>query len=614
MLSAISSSSSSGSEALTETLTEGRGGVGNIIMIGEVEELAARVQVAIDAASTRLSTSSSSGISGGVTVESIRAQHAAAAASHRHELILLLAAVEKKSSTRHKSSLLFQRKQVSEHKRRKVLLLLGRRLDARIASVHDSIESIKKKNLCTADSCKLWADFRTALIQGSDEIHAYVFDKAVLSSRKANIYSNLTKMAGDILSSTHARLVKQVVEGAIMQLDRIDAVSDAADSDLSDALQNLLIKSLDHLLNTDYFDHQVCENDQFVAQQQYQEANTTAAIIAMSYNKSSLAANVSALLASDDIKSLFTVATSDSLQEEDVYILCIALASKLLREETKHSEEEFVAHISSSSLLQVGAGDVTEQNTRRTPSSPSSEMKKLVDFALAPRGGRVVPPAAAFSSRASSSALTAPPYVPTLLNSVGLLGGYSSASVVISSSLPPALGDCYAFPGTSGNITILLAAPTVLHRIGLYQKHQQVGKHGVEIEASAARAFSVFGWRSLPTHHHHHNHHVLGGHKHQQQQTWVRLGGSFSMDAQQHGTQQRSSSSGSSAGSEGYFQLFSLKGGEGGGKQEQEEDSSGRGAVQAVTVQFEDNFGSDEFTCVYRVQLLGEPAAAADEK
>ena len=32
--------------------------------------------------------------------------------------------------------------------------------------------------------------------------------------------------------------------------------------------------------------------------------------------------------------------------------------------------------------------------------------------------------------------------------------------------------------------------------------------------------------------------------------------------------------------------------------------------VRAVTFQFEDNFGSEEFTCVYRLQLLGESTIA----
>jgi len=267
-------------------------------------------------------------------------------------------------------------------------------------------------------------------------------------------------------------------------------------------------------------------------------------------NRSPLASTVHEIFQSAAMRPQLRPSTMKLLHRE-IYFrgICISLIKSFVKENKVGSENNLDEIVASASEKTRNAKDF------------------LINFAQAPRGSRVV-----HSSVPSLYYLTSPPYIPNLLTSVGLLDGYGDASVVISSSIPRNRGDCYAFEGPSGNLTIMLPGPTHITRVGVYQKS------GADMDTFAVRVFRVYGWPELP--------HVLTV-KQENEGFSPTFLGEFSIESQFQDTS-----------SPGIFHEFSLH---------KEIDESPLPRLKAVTFQFEENFGGGNFTCVYRVQLLGEP-------
>lgn len=419
-----------------------------------------------------------------------------------------------------------------------------RDLEDRVDQVLNKI-GIVKKDLCTTERCRLWSDFSGALTRARDEIRYTLFDPSDLQPHQYVILKKLSEIVETDMSWARRRATQQHLESALRHLE--PACFSASDADnnanvIFACVQNVLVKCIPEVFNADLF-------------KEIQPNKTT--VTKATFRKTALQLKVSELLMSQTVQQLLHESTPELLCEEDLYVLCLEKIRVLLRGYTAQVAGDLAA------LTQSHRAAVPDAEA--AVGAPVAALSNLIDYALAPRGGRVVA-----GSAKTLHSLTAPPLVPSVLHSVGLLGGYGDASVVISSSLPPALGDCYAFAGASGNVTVLLAAPTAILKIGVYQKNEG------RVETSAARSFRVFGWTHLPPA-------MLSGYDR------VSLG-SHSLGAVLMGDFAMSPAALSP--SPGSFQLFALQG--------------PPAEVRAVTIQF-DNTAQEEFTCVYRVQLLGNP-------
>jgi hypothetical protein len=427
-------------------------------------------------------------------------------------------------------------------------------LDVRIRSMNEKIDTVRK-SLCARDQCKEWGDFRDALSVAATQFNGNDFDGSVVSSYRASAYTSLLEFVESQSSTARANIARRVLEESIAA---VNPKCTTASADPPACLRHVV----DVILDSDLFVFNVDNNDAMVE-------NIAPAVRdgdSAARDRAPLQSRIHELVLSAEFLARVGTATAGSLREGDVYNLSTVLIKKILQQAILQRKEEF--ELLDNAVQTNSGASVSVSGSGSASVATPEKYRHLIDHAIAPRGGRVVT-----ASKKAVHHLTSPPYVPSFLKSVGLLGGYEDPSVVISNSFPPDFGDCYAFPGASGNVTVLLPAPTVILRIGVYQRSEG---EGAAETASAPRSFRVHGWPALPPE-------LAPGKKH----TFGRQIGSFPMGVfTLESLQQR-----------GTFQQFALRG-VGGGEPE---------SVHAVTIEFTGNFGNEEFTCVYRVQLLGDP-------
>ena len=408
-------------------------GVAVLDLIDEVEKTESQLRMSLSNTHPPAVSVSSSHV-GGVSATDVRAYHATTTAHSYQQLRLALAAAQEKSCTT----------KAFDH----VTLVPSGVLSSQINNIYDKIANIRR-NICTADDCKLWSDFRSTLHQVSEEVDATLLNEYDLATHKSSISNNLTKILnGDIV------ILRSVVEKSARQLDpKCRVISEDSTMDMSDCLHAILIYGLDAVLDSAALDQPPKMGSNVHVEREEDGGGCGGG--SSECDKDPLEAKIHTLFLSEEFESLFTVATENSLKEAEIHDICIAMTKKILGMEMNRDKLEVAARI-------LGARSHDHHTTSAT--TTTSEDKYLVDFSRAPQGGRVVS-----AEKKSLYPLTTPPYIPAVLT--GLLGGYGDASIMISSVFPPALGDCYAFTGRSGNVTVLLSRPTVIQKIGVFQKH-----------------------------------------------------------------------------------------------------------------------------------------------
>jgi hypothetical protein len=222
--------------------------------------------------------------------------------------------------------------------------------------------------------------------------------------------------------------------------------------------------------------------------------------------------------------------------------------------------------------------------------SPKNDLSKYKDYAVGPRGGRVfVQPAhfaTHFDSSDTSSVLTSPPYKASDINAVdsvlyhsGLDRTSADPQSVLSHVIPPAPGHCYAFAGSSGNITVMLHSSVDVFGVGVYHIPLTVATD--HMKGSAPRMFAVYGWINKPV-----VQGVVPGLKRVVTGEAYYLGDMIYREAKDASTA---------------LQTFNiartLRGPKG---------ITVMPSFSAVTFAIADNYGNDHYTCVYRLQVMGE--------
>ena len=222
------------------------------------------------------------------------------------------------------------------------------------------------------------------------------------------------------------------------------------------------------------------------------------------------------------------------------------------------------------------------------------DLSKFADYAVAPRGGKAfVHPSntpVSISKRSDIVTyyqLTTSPYkasastISSLLFYSGMDMSQSEPNVVLNHHMPPALGHCYAFPGSVGNITVLLHSPVHVYGVGIY--HLPLPDSMPGSPDSAPKRIAVYGWATKPT-----VQGVLPGRKKVVtgeahflgEFVYARpTGEGDPVDALQKFVVSRSSWDGV---------------------------DDAIPPLSAVTFAVLDNHGNSEFTCMYRLQVLGE--------
>lgn len=218
-----------------------------------------------------------------------------------------------------------------------------------------------------------------------------------------------------------------------------------------------------------------------------------------------------------------------------------------------------------------------EQKEMRTVSG-------LMDYASTVRGGRILNHQTPFSN----GILTSLPYLPSkdavsnVLYATKLVTQSSDPLVVLSQTIPPAPGHCYAFSGNKGNMTIVLQKPIQISKFRLYQLLEESEMHS-NAHGSTPKDFSVIGWTKHP--------------KPKSGPLGVKFFdagkayplGDFTYDA----------SVGSKPLQDFEVKLDKLKGFDVNSIEELP-------AFQAITFVFLSNYGHTDYTCVYRTMVIGK--------
>jgi hypothetical protein len=422
----------------------------------------------------------------------------------------------------------------------KILAASSKDLERNVSEIYHAVENVKK-SLCTTKSCNLWSAYQLSAQKSVEEIRAIGID--FLCIHKDQLSYNLTALVEQGISRIISTAMTLFIESLFREEDSVCA--NGTNVEVASCVRNVLLELINSAvysaLPLEKFGNLNSEGGEGVVDDESIERE-----------RSGLQLMVYELIISEGVQHHLEVATVHSPSEADIYSRC--------REYVKNHIKSPAAESSSSQEIFPDSEVLSSGNHGNA---------RYIDYAVAPRGGRVVPS----STIHTASIFTSPPFFPNLLNTAGLLGGHRDASVVISSTLPPERGDCYAFSGSSGNITVILSVPTSISKIGVY--HDFVDK------SSSIKSFRAYGWPELPS--------LLIVDKHDVKATAqtspIHLG-DFSMESQ------RLEMPGA-----GLFMDFSLY--KDGGRAHQI-------PLQAVTFQFENIVNSAEYTCVYRVQLLAE--------
>ena len=131
-----------------------------------------------------------------------------------------------------------------------------------------------------------------------------------------------------------------------------------------------------------------------------------------------------------------------------------------------------------------------------------------LDYAVWPRGGRVVPPGETASLFGENIGLTSPPYVLSLgplkrlRYQLHLNREASDESVLISHSSganergEKARYSCYAFAGSAGSATVTMHSPVRVSAVQIAHRPRPTGKGGY---SSAPKQIRLIGWTELPS-------------------------------------------------------------------------------------------------------------------
>ena len=376
--------------------------------------------------------------------------------------------------------------------------------------------------LCTIDNCKIWSDLWRNLQLLRDDLMKKSFGAGFLSGKsllfvklsnaiKINVYRNTVSVSKSVVESAASRLDPSCID--TIQVDGSAVV----------CFRNILSYILEDIMNGNNINRR---NGALIAQR----------------TNNRIRKPVNDLVDFDGVRPTFKRPAFRMLVNRSAFTRLSASLRLASQKEIVAGNEVIVAALHS------------QQNS----------VEDLTDFAKANRGCIVV------SATKSPQSLTSPPYFPSLLNLVGLQGRHADASIVISSTLPR-LGDCYAFMGTAGNLTVLFPGPTLIQRVGLYRMSMEFAR------PFDARSFRLYGWQNVPAS-------LSNGMTRDSVHIYM---GTFSMPS--HPDEES-----------GSFHVFSLR-------------NQGQ-PLRAVTFSFEGNFGELDFTCVYRIQLFGKRFSKAVEQ
>jgi hypothetical protein len=158
--------------------------------------------------------------------------------------------------------------------------------------------------------------------------------------------------------------------------------------------------------------------------------------------------------------------------------------------ETKTATAAVTASAAAPTTTAPSAPPVSKSNLLAAISPSESSVNKVagsrsafvpLDYAVWPRGGRVLPPGSATRST-PATVLTSPAYVNTLgplaalrhaLRLEGDRYGDADERVVISNTMPPQRGRCFAMAGAQGNITVKLYLPVQVTSVQLYHPAEE---------------------------------------------------------------------------------------------------------------------------------------------
>jgi hypothetical protein len=228
-------------------------------------------------------------------------------------------------------------------------------------------------------------------------------------------------------------------------------------------------------------------------------------------------------------------------------------------------------------LVRTQLENTTSLDMSQVTPNEVTPSRQYINYAAWPRGGHVVPP----SASSSLYSLTALPFVQTsnaisnTLFTTGLEKRGANARVIVDHLDPKEPGDCYAFEGSVGNITLSLHSPVDVYQVAVY--HLSASESPSASLGSSPGDFAVTGWVSRP---------VLRGSL--LNKIWIPPNkgydlGVFSYDPSPSAPP---------------LQLFQVR----------RTDESGEihPPFSAITFSILNNGGHPEFTCVYRLQVLGE--------
>jgi SUN domain-containing protein 1/2 len=209
----------------------------------------------------------------------------------------------------------------------------------------------------------------------------------------------------------------------------------------------------------------------------------------------------------------------------------------------------------------------------------ASASTPLIDFASAVRGGDVFRGEDVGYARMRPT--TSTPFVSGLgygsrLRFASQLSKLGREPMVVLSTAPVRVGGCYAMPGHTGQITIVLSQKVVVDSVEIVHVPHDAALPWAT--TSAMRGLSIKGWKHPPRE---------GERK---VQTALNMG-EFEFAPSADISANRASID------EGVSQSFAIS-------------ERTRLPVSAVTISFDSNHGNLDYTCVYRVRVHGTPQSA----
>lgn len=183
--------------------------------------------------------------------------------------------------------------------------------------------------------------------------------------------------------------------------------------------------------------------------------------------------------------------------------LAAALAAELLAEMEKAKELQEIINAETKKVLDnisISAGNIHKG---------LAHLQYLdLDYAVWPRGGRVIPPGETANLFGKSVVLTSPPYVLSLgplkrlRYQLHLNREAADESVLISHSSgerergQKGQYSCYAFAGSSGSVTVTMHSPVRVSAVQIMHRPRPSGKRE---QTSAPKQIQLIGWTEVPS-------------------------------------------------------------------------------------------------------------------